>query len=167
MTLVRNKLTTYLDERNIKYHLIHHSLDYNAKQTASDTTTPPGSFAKTVVLKVDEGHAIAVVTASERVDLVRFRDAIGASSVELVHEDELLDLFPDCEIGAEPPLGNLYGLPVYVSRALSNDDVITFNAGTHLEVIRMAYADFAKHVQPQVLDIAIGNGTGVSCRPDG
>ncbi len=155
MTLIRNRLTAYLDEQEVKYHLIHHGLDYNAKQTATDTTTSQQEFAKTVVLKVDESYAFAVVTAAEHVDLNKVRNALGVGHVELAHEKEMLNVFPDCEVGAEPPFGNLYDVPVFVSHGLTKDETITFNAGTHVEAIRVAYADFERLVKPQVLDMVI------------
>jgi Ala-tRNA(Pro) deacylase len=148
------RLLRYLDEHGVEYAVLHHPRDFRASSTAVDTQTPPEEFAKTVFLKVDGAYALAVVPASRSVALRRLRRALGAREVELASEEEVARLCPDCEVGAAPPFGGLYGLPVYVSAALSRDERITFNAGSHTDAIRMGYRDFEKLVQPRVLQIA-------------
>jgi Ala-tRNA(Pro) deacylase len=98
--------------------------------------------------------ALAVLPAPRQVDLARLKKALGARKVELAGEDEFRERFPECEVGAMPPFGNLYALPVYVAEELTADEVIAFNAGTHTELVRMAYADFARLVTPQVVEFA-------------
>jgi Ala-tRNA(Pro) deacylase len=79
---------------------------------------------------------------------------LGDPNLKLSSVDEFIARFPDCELGAMPPFGNLYGLPVYVAQSLADEPEIAFNAGTHREVIKMSYADFANLVEPRVLDFA-------------
>jgi Ala-tRNA(Pro) deacylase len=97
---------------------------------------------------------MAVLPASHRVNLDELKEAAGAAEVKLACEKEFADLFPGCEIGAMPPFGNLYNMDVYVAPSLAEDDYIAFNAGSHTELIRMAYADFEKIVQPKVIEFA-------------
>jgi Ala-tRNA(Pro) deacylase len=107
-------------------------------------------MAKVVIAKVHERFAMTVLPASWNVDLHRLREIFLTHHVRLATEDELTGLFPDCELGAMPPFGILYGLPVYVDQALTEDEQITFQAGTHSEAIRMRYMDFAALVFPVV-----------------
>jgi Ala-tRNA(Pro) deacylase len=111
-------------------------------------------MAKTVIVKVDGRMAMAVLPASERVDLETLRAATGAARVSLATEQEFRTLFPDCEPGAMPPFGNLYGMDVFVAPHLADDPEIAFNAGTHTELIRLPFHDFARLVQPKILEVA-------------
>ena len=152
MAVHTNRMLQYLDDQGVEYDLIHHRLDFTAQRTASDTHTPGKAFAKVVVLEVGEGHAIAVLPAHRKVDFGKAHDLLDAR-VALASEEKVGQLFSDCEIGAESPFGNLYGLPVYVSPELRDDEFITFNAGTHHEAIRLRYADFERLVEPHILDL--------------
>ena len=107
-------------------------------------------MAKTVMVKIDGKMAMAVVPASHQVDFDRLREVAGAEQVELASENEFKDFFPTCDVGAMPPFGNLYDMPVYCSNALSEDLEIVFNAGSHSELIRLAYADYEQLVQPEI-----------------
>jgi Ala-tRNA(Pro) deacylase len=147
------KLQQLLDYNDVEYEIIHHKVDYRAKATARDTETPQEEFAKTVLLVVDEQHAMVAVPASMEVALAKVRKATGAENVRLAREEEFQKLCPDCEVGAAPPFGNLYDVPVYMSRALAADEKITFNAGTHRDAIRMYYRDFEGMVKPRVLSL--------------
>jgi Ala-tRNA(Pro) deacylase len=147
------KLKEYLDRYHTKYVGISHSPAYTAQEIAASAHIPGKEMAKTVVVKLDGEMALAVLPASSRLDLVLLREASGARQVELASEAEFKDLFPDCEIGAMPPFGNLYGLPVYVAQRLTEDKEIVFNAGTHRELIRMTYSDFDRLVQPVVVRV--------------
>jgi Ala-tRNA(Pro) deacylase len=115
---------------------------------------PGRELAKTVILKVDGKLAMAVMSASRQVNLVKLRAALDALDVEVAHEHDFMDRFPDCELGAMPPFGILYDLPLYVDESLTRDYEIAFNAGSHRELIRMAYKDFAAVAKPVVLDFA-------------
>jgi Ala-tRNA(Pro) deacylase len=104
-----------------------------------------------VIVKLDGALAMAVLPASYQVDLLALKKAAGVTDASLASEREFKQHFPDCETGAMPPFGNLYGIPVYVDETLTHDPEVAFNAGTHLELIRMSYADFGRLVKPLVL----------------
>ena len=147
-------LKKFLDEHHIKYVVISHSPAYTAQEVAASAHVRGKELAKTVMLKVDGHLAMAVLPASRHIDFELLRKAVGARTVGLASEREFKGLFPECEVGAMPPFGNLYGLKTYVADALAEDDTIAFNAGTHTELIRMPYRDFARLVNPMVLEFA-------------
>jgi Ala-tRNA(Pro) deacylase len=99
------------------------------------------------MIKVDGGIKMAVLPATYKVDLGRLKEAVGASTVALAAEAEFKELFPDCETGAMPPFGNLYGLPVLVAQSLTDNEEIAFNAGNHTEVVKLAFADYERLVE--------------------
>jgi Ala-tRNA(Pro) deacylase len=149
------KLKEFLDHQNIKYVSITHSKAYTAQQIAASAHIPGRELAKTVMVELDDQMVMAVLPASYQVDLDQLADAVGARTARLASEREFKDLFPDCEIGAMPPFGNLYGMDVYVAKSLTKDDQIAFNAGTHTELIQMAYDDFERLVQPKVISFSM------------
>jgi Ala-tRNA(Pro) deacylase len=148
------KLSAFLDEQKIKYVAIRHSPRFTAQEIAASAHVPGQELAKTVVVKLEEELALAVLPASYRVDFELLREVSGAKWAELADEEEFRDRFPGCELGAMPPFGNLYGMQTFVADALAEDDEIAFNAGSHSELIRMSYADFERLVQPQVMHFA-------------
>jgi len=148
------KLREFLNERGLKYVTISHPVAYTAQEIASVTHIPNKEMAKTVIVKIDSVLAMAVLPASYEVDLSLLRAAAGARSVSLAKEEEFKDRFPDCDIGAMPPFGNLYGMPVYVDESLTKDKDIAFNAGSHNELLQVPYADFERLVKPTVLKFA-------------
>ena len=143
-------LREYLDQHNTRYVTIRHSLAYTSQEIAASAHIPGSKFAKTVMVKVDGKMAMAVLPASYWVDLDGLKRAVGGRRIELATEREFEDRFPGCDAGAMPPFGNLYGMEVYAAPSLEADEQIAFNAGTHTEVIKMAYADFARLVEPNV-----------------
>ena len=145
------KLKDYLDQHEIQYVTISHSPAYTAQRIAEMTRIPGKDLAKTVIVKIDDKFAMAVLPASRRVDLRHLQEAIGADEVTLSSETEFNELFPDCEVGAMPPFGNLYNMGVYVAEQLTEDEEIAFNAGSHSELVKMSYNDFANLVTPQVV----------------
>jgi Ala-tRNA(Pro) deacylase len=145
------KLKDYLDTRNIKYVTVRHSSAYTAQQIAASAHIPGKILAKTVMVKLDGKMAMAVLPASYLIDFDLLKQVTGCKKVELAHEQEFKNIFPQCEVGAMPPFGNLYGLDVYVSESLAEDDEIAFNAGTHTELIRLSYDDFERCVESIVL----------------
>lgn len=147
------KLRNYLDDNDVEYVTISHSPAYTAQRIAELTNTPGKELAKTVIVKMDDKFAMAVLPASRRVDLDHLKDAVGATEVTLASESEFKLLFPDCEVGAMPPFGNLYDMGVYVAEQLTEDEDIAFNAGSHTELVRMSYQDYAKLVTPQVVSL--------------
>lgn len=146
------KLREYLDQNKIKYSLITHSIAYTAQELAEAMHIHGREIAKVVILKVDGQFAMAVIPAPHQIDLEKLRAAIGARQIELSTEKEFRNLFSDCEVGAMPPFGNLYNMPVYVAKPLEEDKEIVFNAGSHTEAIRMQYADFIRLASPKVID---------------
>lgn len=145
------KLRRFLDESNVKYVVISHSPAYTAQEIAASAHIPGHELAKTVILKIDGRMAMAVLPASFMIDLEVLREALGAGKVELASEREFEKRFPDCELGAMPPFGNLYDMDVYVAKKLGEDDQIAFNAGSHTELVCLAYADYERLVKPKVL----------------
>lgn len=149
-----NQLRKYLDENHIRYVVISHSKAFTAQGIAAVAHISGKELAKTVILKLDGALAMAVLPASFQVDLDAIRKATGVKAAELASEREFKQHFPDCETGAMPPFGNLYGIPVYVDETLTEDREIAFNAGSHLELIKLGYGDFERLVRPLVLTFA-------------
>jgi len=145
------RLKDFLDRENVKYVTIGHSPAFTAQEIAERAHIPGKELAKTVMVKIDGKLAMIVVPASEHLRLAHLKEALGADGVELAGEYEFKERFPDCETGAMPPFGNLYDMSVFVSATLREDDEIAFNAGSHSELIRMAYADFERLVKPTPL----------------
>ncbi|MBN2507553.1 MAG: YbaK/EbsC family protein [Verrucomicrobia bacterium] len=143
------KLKDYLDQHQIRYISIQHSPAYTAQEIAASAHISGRDMAKAVIVKIEQQPAMVVLPANRKVILSDLREALGAEQVKLATEEEFQGLFPDCEIGAMPPFGNLYGLETYVAPSLLQEPEIAFNAGTHTEIIKMASADFARLVHPQ------------------
>jgi Ala-tRNA(Pro) deacylase len=150
------KLKEFLDSHSIQYITITHSTAYTSQQIAALAHIPGKELAKCVMVLIEDQLAMAVLPASLQVDLQIFRRLTGTENVRLANEYEFRDRFPGCEVGAMPPFGNLYEIPVYVDETLTWDRVIAFNAGTHNELIRMTYDDFARLVKPIVASFGRG-----------
>lgn len=150
------KLKEFLDSNRVKYVIISHSVAYTAQGIAALAHIPGKELAKTVVVKIDHDLAMAVVPASYHVDLALLKKTTGASAVRLATEEEFKDRFPDCETGAMPPFGNLYGMAVFADEGLAEDHEIAFNAGSHRELLRMAWLDFERLVKPRMMKLAAG-----------
>lgn len=148
------KLREFLDKNHVKYVTIRHSVAYTAQEIASLTHISGKELAKTVMVKLDGGLAMAVIPGSHRVDLDSLKVVAAAKRVDLATEAEFKSTFPDCELGAMPPFGNLYGMPVYSAEELREDAAIAFNAGTHSELVRMRYTDYELLVHPRVARIS-------------
>lgn len=149
-----NKVRAFLDAHGTKYVVISHSKAYTAQGIAAIAHISGRELAKTVILKLDGDLAMAVLPASYQVDLEQLRERTGVSTAELATEREFKQHFADCETGAMPPFGNLYGIPVYVDETLTLDREIAFNAGSHFELIKMSYRDFERLVKPEVMDFS-------------
>jgi len=144
------KLKQFLDESQVKYVSINHSPAFTAQEIAASAHIPGKELAKTVIVDLDGRMAMAVLPASFQVDLEAVKDLAGAQEIRLATEEQFKNLFPGCEPGAMPPFGNLYDMPVFAAETLAEDDEIVFNAGSHTELVRLAYADFARLVEPKV-----------------
>ena len=147
---VLKRLKDYLDDNNIKYVTISHSTSYTGQELAESVHISGQEIAKAVILKAGNDFIMAVLPATRKVELEFIQGHIGNKGIRLADENEFSDLFPDCEVGAMPPFGNLYGMPVYVASALTEDKEIVFNAGTHTDAIKMSYEDYEKLVKPDV-----------------
>jgi Ala-tRNA(Pro) deacylase len=149
-------LMEYLDMHNVPYVVISHSPAYTAQGVAGLAHIPGRELAKTVIIRLDGRLAMAVIPAKFHVDLELLRKTAKAQSVALAFEEEFKDQFPECETGAMPPFGNLFGLDVFADDSLEKDKEIAFNAGTHRELIRMTWEDFKKLAKPKVMRFAAG-----------
>ncbi len=150
----KEKLEAYLREQQVPFDVQHHRRVYTAQEVAESEHVPGKRLAKVVVIWAAGRMAMLVLPASYRVAFEQLAAALGAEQVRLAHEEELAVAFPDCEVGAMPPFGNLYDLPVYVDPALAEEATIVVQAGTHTETISLAYADFARLVNPRVVTFA-------------
>jgi len=149
--MVLQKLREYLDREKVRYVVVTHSPAHTAQEIAAAAHISGKEMAKTVMMKVGGEMVMVVLPASTKVDLTRLLEATGADEVELAHEREFTGLFPDCELGAMPPFGNLFGLKTFVAEELTEDEEIGFNAGSATDLIRMRYADYARLVKPTTL----------------
>jgi len=147
---VPDRIAKFLKENKVKYKTQTHVPAYTAQEIAAAQHVPGKELAKTVIVKVDGKFAMAVLPASYRIDFDALKGLVKAKEVKLAGEEEFAGLFPGVETGAMPPFGNLYDLPVYAESSLREDETITFNAGTHVETITMAYADFERLVKPTI-----------------
>jgi len=147
------RLRSFLDSHHAEYTFTTHAKAFTAREVAVAEHLPPREVAKTVVILGDGAYYIIVIPASRLVDLHEVRVALGLSQVRLATEDELGKLFPECELGAMAPLGPLYGIPVYLDATLAGQDTITFNAGTHRDVIHMRTAEFRRLVLPHIVPL--------------
>jgi Ala-tRNA(Pro) deacylase len=145
------QLKGFLDRNNVKYVSITHSTAYTAQELAALTHTKGRDLAKTVIVKLDDALAMAVLPASYQIALDELKQCAGATTAALATETEFRSRFSGCETGAMPPFGNLYDMPVFVDESLTKDKEIAFNAGSHNELIRLAYVDFERLVNPKVL----------------
>jgi Ala-tRNA(Pro) deacylase len=141
----------FLDAQDIKYVAINHSAAYTAQEIAASAHIPGKELAKTVIVKVNGEMAMAVLPACHRVDFDLLKEAVAVSKVELASEEEFRDKFSECELGAMPPFGNLYGMDVFVADTLAEDKEIAFNCGSHTELIQMSFKDFEATVKPKIV----------------
>lgn len=148
------KLKEYLDKNSVPYVSITHSQAFTAQQVAASAHIPGKKMVKTVMVVINGVMAMAVLPANNYVDFNLLKEITGEGNVRLASETEFKDMFPDCEVGAMPPFGNLYNLAVYVAKVVTDQEEIAFNAGTHTEVIQMAYKDFEHLVHPYVVKFA-------------
>lgn len=148
------RLHNLLDERHAPYQTLAHDRTITAHETAAAAHVGRQQFAKTVMLNIEGKLAMMVMPAAYRIDLTRLSRALGGQTVELAEEAEFKDAFPDCEVGAMPPFGHLYGMPVYVDSRLAQQKEIAFNAGSHTDAVRMSYEEFEKLAQPELLWLA-------------
>ncbi len=153
--MVAQQLMEFLDQKRVSYQIIRHTPSYTAQGVAAATHISGKELVKTVIVKIDGAFAMAVVPASRRVDIPSLGRELKSLNVALASEAEFKDRFPGCETGAMPPFGNLYGMAVIADNSVAADEEIAFNAGSHAEVVRIAYRDFARLVKPKLMNICI------------
>jgi Ala-tRNA(Pro) deacylase len=153
MAIPRN-VKQYLFHNNVSYSQKKHSVAYTSQEVAQVEHVPGGEFAKTVVLRADDGMIIAVLPADHVINFEILKRHVGCAKMLLASEKEFIEKFPACEPGAMPPFGRLFGLPVYCDSALAKRAEIEFNAGTHVDTVRMTYASFVNLENPSVVSFA-------------
>lgn len=142
-------LKEFLDNHKVKYVSMTHSPAFTSQEIAAAAHVSGKELAKTVIFKMDEGLGMVVVPANDQVNFAKLKEVIG-KNVDLASESEFKHQFAGCEVGAMPPFGNLYNLPVYIASELTKQDHIIFNAGSHSELMQLAYHDFERLVKPKV-----------------
>jgi Ala-tRNA(Pro) deacylase len=150
---ILRRLQEYLDRHHVPYQVLGHEEAYTAPEIAHTLHVSGKMLAKVVIVKADERFVMAVLPANWKVDLKRLKEVFQTSHVRLATEEEFKALFPDCDVGAMPPFGNLYGLDVYVDQSLTADEEIVFQAGTHVDAVKLRYADFARLVKPKAAQL--------------
>lgn len=145
------KLKEFLDSQKVKYVSMSHSPAFTSQEIAAAAHVSGRELAKTVIINMDGSMAMVVVPANDQVNFSSLREATGCKQADLASESAFKEKFPGCEVGAMPPFGNLYEMPVFISADLSQQKNIIFNAGSHSELMKMAYADFEKLVKPKVV----------------
>ncbi len=153
--MVLKKLRDCLDSHDVKYTIISHSPAFTAQEIAATAHISGREVAKTVIVNTENRKVMAVLPASHMIDFRLLSEGLGSKKAVLATEMEFKDLFEDCEVGAMPPFGALYGLPMWVDERLSRDEHIVFNAGTHQLAVRVAWADYARLESPRLADFAV------------
>ncbi|MDZ4277979.1 MAG: YbaK/EbsC family protein [Dehalococcoidia bacterium] len=148
----KERLEAYLRENNVPYQTQHHTQAFTAQEIAAAEHVPGKLLAKVVMVLADGKLVMLALPAPYVVDFAKAKAALGAQEVRLAEEGEFASAFPDCDVGAQPPFGNLYDLPAYVDQSLAEDDTIVFNAGTHADTMSLKYADFARLAKPTVAE---------------
>lgn len=148
------KVEQLLRDRHVPFVVHHHPLAYTAQEVAAAEHVPGRLVAKVVIAFADDRMVMLALPAPQKVDLLKFAEEVCTDNVRLASEREFAHVFADCETGAMPPFGNLYGMPVFVDKRLAADDRIVFQAGTHTDTIELNYAAYAELVHPRVADFA-------------
>lgn len=148
-----NRLKAFFEENAAKYEIIPHSPAFAAAEVAASAHVAGRGFAKSVIVRIDGHPAMIVLPATRRLMLHDLREMLETYQVNFATESDLRTLFPDCELGAQPPFGNLYDMDVYIVASLTECTEIAFNAGTHTEVVKMPYVEYERLVMPRVIDL--------------
>ncbi len=150
----KEELEAHLRENKVPFQLQHHAVAYTAQEVAATEHVPGRMLAKVVMVMADGKLAMLVLPAPARVDLEKAAAVLGAKEARLAREEEFADRFPGCEVGAMPPFGGLYDLPVYADKSLAEDETIVFEAGTHTDTMSMKYGDYERLANPNVAEFA-------------
>jgi Ala-tRNA(Pro) deacylase len=149
----KDRLEAYLREKQVPFEVRHHPRAITAQEVAASEHVPGRMLAKTVMVLADGKMVMLALPAPYQGDVDKAGKVLGVE-VRLAHEEEFESTFPDCEVGAMPPFGNLYEVPVYVEAALAEDETIVFRAGTHTDTMSVSYADFERLVEPTIAEFA-------------
>ncbi len=149
------KLGEYLKEKGVPFKTFEHPPAYTAQEVAAEEHVSGNITAKTVVVHADGQYALCALPASYKLDMGKVAKALKTQSLRLADESEMAELFPDVEVGAEPPMGQLWNLPTLVDRHLASSEDIVLQAGTHRQAVRMRYSDYESLARPQVADLAV------------
>ena len=152
---ISKRLNDYLEKNRVRYELGYHTMVYTAQEVAAAQHVPGREMAKVVMVKADGKMVMLVLPASYQVDMKKLKATLQCKKVGVAKEKEFEELFPDCEIGAMPPFGNLYNLEVWVDQVLTEDEFIVFQAGSHVETLKIKYSDYARLVNPKVGDFSV------------
>ncbi len=153
--MAKNKLIKFLDQEGVEYKLLKHPAAYTAQEAAASADVSGKQYAKIVMVKVGDGIKMAVLSAVDKVDFKALQKVFDAGKVTLASEDDFKDLFPDCDVGAMPPFGNLYDVDMVIDQKLTGEETIAFPAGTHTKLLRMSCADYQRLAQPQIEDFSV------------
>lgn len=148
------RIRDYLDSNKVSYQPLSHPQAFEASEVAHKLHVSEGQFAKAVVLRGDGHRVMAVLPASQRLNIHELKEALGVKHLEMASESELASLCGECELGAFPPFGHFYGMEVWVDRNLARSEEIIFNAGTHTDALRMKYSDYARLANPRTAKFA-------------
>jgi len=154
MTISR-KLKDYLEENQVAYQIGVHQPVYTSQEIAASMHVPGKELAKVVMVKADGKMVMLVLPASYRVDTKKVKKVLKCKRLGIAKEKDFEEVFPDCEVGAMPPFGNLYNLKVWVDQVLAEDEFIVFQAGSHVETLKIKYSDYARLVNPKVGDFSV------------
>jgi Ala-tRNA(Pro) deacylase len=149
--MISTRLKQFLDDNGVGYDVMHHDPAFTAQELAARLHVPGREFTKAVVVKTDAGYLLVALPAPLRINFKMLAKGMGVKKCRLANETEFQQLFPDCELGAMPPFGNLYNMPTYVDQDVALNENIVINAGTHAEAIRLRYADFARLARPRLI----------------
>ncbi len=152
---ISKRLKDYLEKNRVPYELGYHTMVYTAQEVAAAQHVPSREMAKVVMVKADGKMVMLVLPASHQVDIKKLKAVLQCKKVGMAKEKDFEELFPDCEIGAMPPFGNLYNLEVWVDRVLTEDPSFVFQAGSHVETLKIKYSDYARLISPKVGDFSV------------
>ncbi|MEW6231577.1 MAG: YbaK/EbsC family protein [Chloroflexota bacterium] len=151
----KERLEKYLRDNGVSFQTMLHPTAYTAQEVAAAQHIPGKQVAKVVMAKADDRMVMLVLPAPSRIDFDKLKGLLEVKDVRLAKEEEFGDIFPDCNLGAMPPFGNLYDIPVYVDTSLTEDLEIVFQAGTHRDTMKIRYADYARLVNPKIGSFAL------------
>lgn len=149
------KVKDYLEGEHVSYQMLEHEQAFTAQEIADVQHLPGRCVIKSVIVCADGQFLMCVLPAIHRIDFGKLKDILGASDVHLAEESEIAALFPDCEVGAEPPFGEAYGLKIYADKILEENEEIAFNAGTHTDMLRIKYRDYVRLAQPVIANFGV------------